>query len=459
MDDQQQQQQQQQQPLPEQQPPLFQPPAPNLAALQDQVNQMAQQIAWMQVGMQAAGAQGGRRLTLKAKDYSAAPGGPTYLQWERSIRAICQANDYTLQQTILATKASLTGVASDMAQNLSNDAAAYASPRHFFEALRRVFVSPANIRLAQADFEKRTQRLQESIRVYHALLLALYTEGWAKVDEAWRDDEDNDPPAPYENHQEPIGSRSTRLIERFISGLRDDELRLRMRDSVIDGQAFDTYEAVLNRALAFMANRDQNEYDAKCIKTGGTRLHLKEFDTLVPQNRGFRQDRQDQPMELGAVGAGGAAANAKKWCTHHRVDTHSDAECYVQGGRPQRKPGPIADADRPRQGGGQLAGRPDPRPVAGPRAGAPRAARVDRDTAKCDTCGGIGHFYRECPSKPRRGRGQVRGRLGAIGEGSEVDDDQLVVVDDDDDDVQWQDVEQDDDQDYREGDDEDEGNE
>ncbi len=354
-----------------------------------------------------------------------------FLQWERHLRATARINQWTDDQTVMAAKAAMHGQASDLAQALPDtvrdcrECEPAGTLEAFYGQLRKLFVSPAHERLARAQFDNRVQGAKEPIRVFHGLLLALFKDGHAKIQEAWRDNLHMPVPAPYLNRREPVGSRSQMLIQHFISGLRDKVIRDRLLDQqVAQGHEFNSYTDVLAASLAYLGNVEQSEEDQRRIRQGGPRGRIREYDYL----KGVRGDREE-PMEIGALQDRRGGGNA---CRLHPEAAHTDQQCIVQRRKKAANAGkgPVTSTQTFHA-----------KPADGKKDRFVRKTKVDRSSATCRVCKGVGHFGNECPSSSRS-QGTTRQRVNAVADGDqEDDDDQILVVDDEYDDEQEEEYE------------------
>ena len=341
------------------------------------------------------------------------PQDETYLQWERHVRNTLEVAGWTQPVAICMVKRSLRGMASDLSQTLANDG--YADLDEFCDTMKKLFVSPAHEAVAREQFDRRVQGPKEPIRAYHGMLLNLYLQGHVRQDEAWRYPEQGVAiivQPPYANAAQQPGSKSVRLIQHFISGLRSEKLRIKIRDAAtVEGTEYNDYSEILTRALALQANFDRNEYDQKRLAGyGDARMPAFDYWHRPPSRR---PQEDPVPMDINKLGTA--------WCDLHQVDTHSNQDCVEQRRRRQGYPptgrgGQERQERRPAEGRGQ--------PMTGARPGAdrgpqPRAARPAqaRGRTRCNRCTGIGHWEKNCPSDP-----QVkldRGRVNALEEEDE----------------------------------------
>ncbi len=331
-----------------------------------------------------------------------------YQQWVTRFRSAVRLNAYTPEQVIGAAQYALIGEAADLAECLSFELGAYAGAddegrlNNFFVALKELFQTPARAQIARTIMETRVQREDEDIHVFHSRLHRLWKDGWADTEEAWRNAAVPVPQDPYDNLAQRPGSRSRRLIEKFIAGVRQEDIRLEIRRYITSGHDVTEYPEVLTLAVAFQSDKDRNAVDQRRITSG---YHPKSYDDYINPPRRARQARQGdagEPMDVGNLDL--AAVNGGKWCTFHRTDQHEDRECRAQRssgadtgsrGRPNnpsaRKPGEGRSFPPSGSGASQKSS-------GGP--GGMRGGKINRTTAKCGRCGGTGHFRRECPSAP-----------------------------------------------------------
>ncbi len=316
----------------------------------------------------------------------------SFRQWLRRFQATAAGNLWNPAQTMVAAQYALTGQAADMAETLSFAPAGYAGANdgerllNFYAALRNLFLDPARQSVARATFEVTVQKRGENLRVFHAVLLALWIDAWLGQDEPWREQQPVIPQLPYDDANQAPGSRSQRLIEKFIQGIRDKETRLKVRDYITMGHNIIEYQDVLTIALSFESNKDRNEVEQRRIAYG---VRIPDPDAALHRPRPRPAADAPVPMEIGNLDLGAMQGQGRKWCRFHQTDTHADAECQAQKNQRQGAgPEGAAKGAVPRGRPPVPAGQPRPRP--GPR--------VDRAAAKCGNCGGVGHFRKECPS-------------------------------------------------------------
>ncbi len=332
---------------------------------------------------------------------------PRYLEWERHLFAVALANNWQLDTTIRCAVAAMRGTASDMAQNLPLNAAQYGNDMvEFRQQLRSLFLSPAFRQNAMMSFDMRVQGKDEPLRVYWGALLDLYKEGHCFTDEAWREDPNAQPVAPYNAHAQPPGSRAPRLITAFIQGIYNPRLRLQVRNHVDGhlGHQVVEYLEVQRVAVAFESNQARNECDTKRVKDAPQFYRHLERDGLQRPAQNTAARRNEEPMELGALAQ--TPGWAQKKCQLHPEAGHLNGECRVQRGQ-------------------KLQGRQEGQmPRAGPPQrlrGAQAKAKIKRDEAVCSNCRGVGHFAKECPSAKKAPKGAGGKPLNALDDPEEAE--------------------------------------
>jgi len=290
--------------------------------LQQQAQQLQQLQAQLQVLQQAAGQPRPERTALSVPKFDGSP-SKDFDSFQRTALLASQGNRWTNQQTILAVLHAMTGDAARITARVPSDPAHFHDDlTEFFNTLRLLFVTPAYASQARAEFEARVQKKDEGIRLFHGLLQKTWVNGYMEEEEPWRHN-GNAPPAPHQVG-DPPGHRSRRLIDKFISGISNTELRIKMRDSITMGIPLDTYPACLERALDFMANMTMNADDNRRVTTGQKYTYKPSvFDATPAQQKG--QDAP-VPMEIGALND-----NPKgKYCEFHKVTTHNTKECKAK---------------------------------------------------------------------------------------------------------------------------------
>ncbi len=343
-----------------------QPPAmdPQAQAMAQALQGLQQQVAHMQQQ------QGAQRMNLKIPVFEG-QSAQEYERWVRAARVICRGNQYTLEQTIVAIISAMTGRASDIASTLSTDPASYTHVEDFFTQLKSLFVTPAFREVARAQFQSRVQGPQEPIRVYHAMLHKVWIDAYGQEEEPWRTDPDM-PAPPGARREDPPGHRSRRLIEAFMQGLRQYQVRIKIRDSITFGMPIHTYNEALVRALAFLSNQERARQEGERMQhatTGASRFAWDQ-PALV---RGAKAADVPEPMDIGGV-----------WCRVHKTAAHSNQECRAQKGS-MRAPAGTTEPKR----GFQARGGP-------------------KSTDVCRACKKQGHWARSCPQRPQKYVGTIR---------------------------------------------------
>jgi len=292
-----------------------------------------------------------------------------------------EGNRWTVRQTIISVLHSMQGDAARITSSMGHDPALYNNDLNdFFQALRLLFVTPAHVTQAKAEYASRVQRKDENIRIYHGLLQKLWANAFMAEREPWR--ATGDPPPDPHQPGDPPGHRDEDLMRKFISGLHSEAISVKIRDSITMGMPLRNYAELLKRALEFDANISQNTVDHKIVNFSQRLFHKAPGFDLAPQSR----PEDPVPMEIGAMGM--ANQNPDKYCTHHKVNTHSTANCRVLKGQAKKQqprgqqPSTKATGTTPNQKKPQNSGKPEGK--------------------ACFGCGGKGHFKSECPTLKKR---------------------------------------------------------
>ncbi len=330
-------------------------------AMGQAIQGLQQQLTHMQQQQQQPPSQL-QRLNLKVPKFEG-QSSQEYERWARAAQIVCAGNQYTLGQTLAAVLSAMTGRAADIASTLSTDPARYVNVEGFFAQLKSLFVTPAFREVARAQFQSRVQGPQEPIRVYHAMLHKLWIDAYGREEEPWRTDPNAQLPQGA-RREDPPGHRSRRLIESFMQGLRQYQVRIKIRDSITYGMAVQTYEEVLVRALAFLSNQERTRQEGERLQHGTTSSSRFLWDQPGPA-KGGRPADAPEPMDVGGV-----------WCRLHKTATHSNQDCRAQKG-PSTTPPPLAGK------GDQMRGKTKPTDV-------------------CHVCKKQGHWARDCPQRPSR---------------------------------------------------------
>lgn len=94
-----------------------------------------------------------------------------------------------------------------------------------WDVKKTAVVSPAHQQIARAEYEWRHQGPKETIRAFYAHLHRLWEDGYTEEDEPWRFNMHL--PEPYNGARtNSPGYRSAKLINHFLAGLSDEDIRL-----------------------------------------------------------------------------------------------------------------------------------------------------------------------------------------------------------------------------------------
>lgn len=263
------------------------------------------------------------------------------------------------QDTIMMVLAALSGKASRMAASLPRDMQAYESVDKFWAALKEIFISPAHVSVARAKFERRTQLPKENIREFQGNLKRLWCEAYGQEEEPWRFDTDMVVPTG-KSRDHAAGETSRKLIDRFIFGLRDAEVHLKIHDSAntTTGKPILTYHDAVSRALEFKSNADRVRHDHQ-FQRSATGPGPAEFELPTPASKHIKQQPSaSEPMDIGQVHTP---------CMLHPNTGHSNDDCRAQ--QHQRRKPPST-----RQG-------------------------PSNRTYRCYGCNQTGHLKKDCPKK------------------------------------------------------------
>ena len=164
-------------------------------------------------------------------------GSPSFAfdDWALHTKALLTFHNLHPPRSLLVVIGALRGDALKVAGRLVETIDHYASNDEFFKRLRDIFVTPAHRDRARAEFMKRVQKKDESIKLYHGLVGQLYND-------AFTEDE-----------------RSERIkIDRFVDGIRNRYIREKIYDSANFGDNFPKrYSTALNIALGFEATAER----------------------------------------------------------------------------------------------------------------------------------------------------------------------------------------------------------
>jgi hypothetical protein len=208
--------------------------------------------------------------------------GESYEQWAFHVEMSLQAKELHPPQSIYTILGALRGQALDIGRSLKEQITHYSSNQDFLTALRSLFVSPAHQHQARALFERRIQEKGESVKVFHGLLLQLFND-------AFNDKE----------------RREADIIDHFVSGLQDRNIRSKLHDLRVINMFPATYTKVLDICLYYMAEKEKIAIEDGRIRSGG----------YVSNGRANRNTQE--PMDINS-------------CKIHPSSTHTNDQCRQQ---------------------------------------------------------------------------------------------------------------------------------
>lgn len=336
----------------------------------------------------------GKGPNIRIREFKDSQDPREYDSWVRHCKNVAKIMEFTPEETVGTVLASMTGSAAEITSVLSTDVTTYQNGiEGFWKNLRKLFVSPAHTSVAQAMFASRYQGRNESIRGYHAALNSVWTDAYLEEEEPWHHD-DQIPVPNGSNRQDAPGLKSRRLIEQFVTGLLDENIRVKIRDSITyRGAPIADYQEALNRALTLKTNADRAQAERQRGKIP-IPFTPQFFDQPAATNRARPAGTTtEEPMEIGAMGVGATGPRQNtgqgrgvmtgsngKWCSFHRSVTHSTQECKTKD-RPGNGPQQGTSADRRMNRGGGNQGT------------------VFR--GQCYRCKGHGHSSKYCATPPQ----------------------------------------------------------
>ena len=401
--------------------------AQHAAQAAEQANNVANAAVANLVAQAGAGGGGGGGQVIRLQRYD--HGGDNkekrtveFYRWINHLRHAAFANGWNTQRTIDTSLGSLDGVAADTTRAMVRNAAAYNNDTEtFLSSLQRKFVSATYETVARVKFSQRRQLEDESIEIYHGQLSTLYEQAFAHLDEPWRYIPGADPPDPWQAN-DPVGHRSRRLMEQFVSGLRNYTVKSQYRLSQTLIGMPETYDLLLERIMSLEGHQEQNQYESSQLRRGGK-------DTVYTGNRPPPRGG-GEPMDIGALsrkvaelekkysgrnrvgaaaGAAGEGNRSGKWCTYHNVSTHDSRECRAQKGEQPRQGGQAArgqggEGNRQGAAGGQARQASSPRYHNNNKYNQNQQNRPGNEKRgpKCRNCDGFGHIYNQCPSPKKK---------------------------------------------------------
>lgn len=321
-------------------------------------------------GVAAGGGLGTQgKYSLKFQTYTGEAGDvfADFLRFEQNVRLVSTVMNYKMPTVATAILGQLRGRAADIGRALRDREAEYATLDAFLDKLRSLFVSPAYREKARAAFLSRKQGHDESIIVFHGILLALHEAAYAEADR-----------------------QVATLIRQFISGLKNPEI---VKQLIIGKPA--TYQEALESALKWEGDLDIVALTLQWQKKGGSGV-LSHSIAGTPSNPG---NGYGEPMEIGAVGRGrGRAGRGRKIRPPGRRTSSVRTRSMT---RPTRSTNVFALQTQTR-----FRGR---NPQRAPSVGPSRSVSAVRPgTGNCFNCNKPGHWARECRLPKRSFRGSQK---------------------------------------------------
>ena len=193
-----------------------------------------------------------------------------FFRFERQVRTCARVSKWTEQEEIDNVFGNLLGPASDNVKSMSIKRTEYANMSMFYKQLRLKFVDSAYQARAREQYSVAVQTSKESLRNFHIRLYSLWFDALAQEEEPWCFDDKIQCPTGH-NREQP-GSKSKSLISAFLNGLRDPDVKDKIRELKDEG-GFDTYEDILQKAVL----RESH-------------VQLRRKDRLITQNRDKLQE-------------------------------------------------------------------------------------------------------------------------------------------------------------------------
>ena len=202
-----------------------------------------------------------------------------FFRFERQARTCARVSKWDEQEEMDNVFGNLLGQASDNIKAMPVKLSEYKSITLFYKQLRLKFVDSAYQARAREQYSVAVQTHKESLRNFHIRLYSLWFDALAQEEEPWCFDPKIN--CPKEHNREQPGSKSKSLISAFLNGLRDPDVKDKIRE-IKDESGFDSYEDILQKAVL----RESH-------------VQLRRKDRLITQNRDRLQemyaDRRFEP--------------------------------------------------------------------------------------------------------------------------------------------------------------------
>ena len=357
-----------------------------------------------------------------------------FFRFERQVRTCARVSKWSEQEEIDNVFGNLLGQASDNVKSMSIKRSEYPNMSMFYKQLRLKFVDAAYQTRAREQYSVAVQTHKESLRMFHIRLYSLWFDALAQEEEPWCFDYTI--PCPKGHSKEQPGSKSKSLISAFLNGLRDPDVKDKMRE-IKDEGGFDSYEDILQKAVLreshvqlrrkdrlITQNRDKlqemymdrrfeqriphhsqqqphyqrGQMDVGLVtrrsqgkkrgpnsrKARSQSQNRRTYAMVASQGRGQESQRVEVPPGFTLTPTGSTFAvtnptmvkpmgNGNKYCKIHKTNTHDTSQCRARNA----------------QGGKNVHWAPSVN------------KNRDKSKDKCHVCQKSGHWARECPEKRR----------------------------------------------------------
>ena len=342
-----------------------------------------------------------------------------FFRFERQARLVAKANNWSAQHTIDNVLGNLVAGAADNAKAVDpiHDPAD-TNLQQFFGNLRRKFVTESYQQIARQKFHMSVQYRRESLRSFHVRLQSTWHDAYAAEEEPWT--LDNNIPTPLGHDRHKPGQRSRNLARVFVNGIRNEEVREKIRDWIDDLIEPPLYDSILEKALTREAALDMRKTNREFMDLYDKAQHHVRFSRYDSYN--YQRHPQSthypppEPMEIGHVRRGRRKQRRSKsrrrgksrrvhfteneveeeeqtanspeeeeagpvaYCTFHKSSKHSTANCKALKSKANRT------------NKGQSNGRWTPRKSSGSF----QIQSHRQKSGKCFKCGQTGHWAKEC---------------------------------------------------------------